>query len=187
VENAKQIAGGFPTGLRDDVSAVVDRLPEARHLSTMDPHHVSVGGEEILLPARIYNAVPAATAVDRMSDVQRLIAACIYSRHNDGHVREAACARILPYPEPWVAPYVVQLLGEYVVEICALILERLSAQSSFDWSSYRDFVSANRAYVELTRQRAISYWACYYRLDMTRGEYPALVALDRLQQSAAAA
>ena len=108
----------------------------------------------------------------------------MYSRHHDGHVRESACARILRFSEPWVVPYVVQLLGEYVVEICALILDRLSAQSSFSSSAYREFVSANPEYLELTQQRAISYWSCYYRQDFTRNEYPALIALDRLRPRA---
>jgi hypothetical protein len=42
---------------------------------------------------------------------------------------------------------------------------------------------ANSAFMALTEQRAISYWSCYYRHDFARGEYPALVALDKLRQS----
>jgi hypothetical protein len=97
-------------------------------------------------------------------------------------VRQSACATILPSAEPWVVPYVVQLLGEYVVEISTLILERLSGQSSFSWPGYGEFVRANSAYITLTEHRAISYWNCYYRHDFACGDYPALVALDRLRQ-----
>jgi hypothetical protein len=85
-----------------------------------------------------------------------------------------------------VVPYVVQLLGEYVVEISSLILDRLTAQSSSSWPAYREFFRANRAFMALTEQRAISYWSCYYRHDFARVEYPALVALDKLRQSALA-
>ena len=81
-----------------------------------------------------------------------------------------------------MVPYVVRLLGEYVVEISTLILERLTAQSSFTWPAYREFVRANSAFMALTEQRAVSYWGCYYRGDLARDEYPALVALDKLRQ-----
>ena len=82
-----------------------------------------------------------------------------------------------------MVPYVVQLLGEYVVEISSLILDRLTAQSSFSWPSYREFVGANGGFMALTEQRAVSYWSCYYRHAFARAEYPALVALDKLRQS----
>jgi hypothetical protein len=79
-------------------------------------------------------------------------------------------------------PYVVQLLGEYVVEIASLILGRLTAQSSFGRPEYRDFVAANEAFMQLTEQRAISYWSAYYRQDFSRTSYPALVALAKLRE-----
>lgn len=158
-------------------------LPEPEHVLTARAQRVSVAGEEIELSPRFYNPEPLGRAVRRLSDVQRLITACSYSRQHDGHVRQSACAAILPSAEPWVAPYVVQLLGQYAVEIAAMILERLTAQSSFGWPAYRDFVRATSAFMVLTEQRAISCWSCYYRHDFVCVEYPALVALDRLRQN----
>jgi hypothetical protein len=83
-------------------------------------------------------------------------------------------------PEPWLVPYVVHVLGEYVVEISTLILERWTAQASFAWPACRDFARANPAFMALTEQRAVSY----YRHDLARDEYPAIVALSRLGEGA---
>lgn len=88
-----------------------------------------VQGEEIELPARIYNPELSSHVTGRLSPVQRLIAACAYSRHHDGYVRQASCAALLPAREPWIVPYVVQQLGEYVVEIYRVSGARGFAQS----------------------------------------------------------
>jgi len=185
VKDASQLARGFPAVLYRDIEAVVAILPEPRHVHTARGQLVSVAGEDLELPSRIYNDPLPVDVIGDLGGVAELITGCVYSRHHDGYVRESACVTILSSAEPWVVPYVVQLLGEYVVEICALILTRLSAQSMFDSTAYRDFVAANPAYFELTRQRAISYWSCYYRRRFAREDYPALIALDRLRQGAA--
>src|SRR3954451_20282697 len=77
-----------------------------------------------------------------------------------------------------------RLLGERVIEISALILERLTAQSSFAWPAYEEFVRANSDFMARTEQRAVRYWDCYYRDRCTRGEYPVIVALNRLRKGA---
>ena len=45
--------------------------------------------------------------------------AAIYSRHPDGRVRQRALGTLLDFDEPWTAPFIMQLLGEYVIQICA--------------------------------------------------------------------
>ena len=170
----------------DEARAVVDAMPDLSVPMAARAEHVSVRGEHVEIPNRIYNRELASRAVERLNESQRRVAACVYSRHHDGHVREATCATLLASEEPWVVPYVVQLLGEYVVEISVLILDRLSAQSSFNSPGYSEFVRANSAFIAVTEQRAISYWSCYYRHDFSRDEYPPLVAIDRLRSGALA-
>jgi hypothetical protein len=176
----------FPKVLRDDVTAVARVLPRPGYPAAKRRERVLVQSETIEIPYRIYNAEPPADAVERMSDRQRLIVGCVYSRHHDGHVREGNAAHIVESTEPWVVPFVVQLLGEYVVEICALILSQLAARSSFASLSYQEFVRANGEFIALTEQRAVSYWSCYYRDRYAQREYPAIAALDRLREDAAA-
>jgi hypothetical protein len=175
----------FPTALRDDVTAVARVMPPPRYPAANRQERVLVQSETIEIPYRIYNPEPPADAVDGLSHRQKLIVDCIYSRHNDGHVRERHCAHIVESTEPWIVPFVVQLLGEYVVEICARILSRLAARSLFASPGYQEFVRANDEFIALTEQRAVSYWSCYYRDRYARREYPAIAALDRLRDAGA--
>ena len=46
-------------------------------------------------------------------------------RHSDGHVREECLLQIVAVDRPWLAPFVVQLLGEYVIEIVEVIAATL--------------------------------------------------------------
>jgi hypothetical protein len=146
----QEVVRGFPAALRPEVETVVDLLPRPWHRLGADGHRVVVQGEALEIPVRIYTPEPPNLVACRRSAVVRLIAGCVHSRNSDGYVRQAARARILPSAEPWVVPYVIQLLGEYVAEISVLILEGLSAQSSFEWPAYRDFVAANGDYMALT-------------------------------------
>lgn len=41
----------------------------------------------------------------------------MFTRHHDGYVRQEWAREVVPVAEPWVVPFMVQLLGEYVVEI----------------------------------------------------------------------
>jgi hypothetical protein len=89
-----------------------------------------------------------------------VIAACAFTRNPSGHVRERWLRELLPRREPWVYPYVFAMVGDYVGEIVNLIHSQLDV---LDASGYRELAQANPAYVELIRQRAISYWNCYQR------------------------
>jgi hypothetical protein len=169
---------GFPAALRDDVLTVVRALPPRDHRAFVRREEVAVGGERVAIPYRVHYPELTVEALEPMSDRQQMIASCIFSRHGDGYVRERWIARVLDSTEPWAIPYVLQLLGEYVVEICVLILARAPLTSP----EYQGFVRENGDFVALTEQRAKSYWGAYYRFRYPqRRDYPALVALDRMR------
>ncbi|WP_053227422.1 hypothetical protein [Solirubrobacter soli] len=164
---------GFPEAVRDDALIAVRALPPREYPASVRDETVAVGEERIAIPYRVH--YPELAVPEELSDRQRRIANCIYSRHGDGYVRERSIARVLDATEPWVIPYVLQLLGEYVVEICLMILAR-APLTSLD---YRAFAQANRDFIDLTEQRATSYWGAYYRCQYAqRCDFPALVALD---------
>ena len=77
------------------------------------------------------------------------------------------------------------LLGEYVVDICVDIERFLHNRLDGFPETARglgQFADTNPTFMELTRARAVSYWAEYYRLDFLRMEtYPALRALDVIE------
>ncbi|MES2265095.1 MAG: hypothetical protein V4724_41895 [Pseudomonadota bacterium] len=106
------------------------------------------------------------------------------TRHYDGFLREQCLRRLLAVEEKWVAPFVIQLLGEYVVEVIHPIHEHFLEGVE---EKYKDFFSENVEYCEYLRCRAISYWNEYYRERFPRyKDYPAVKALAALQSAAKA-
>jgi hypothetical protein len=77
----------------------------------------------------------------------------------------------------WIPPFVVQLVGEYVIEILHVIRRNLN---HLDTSIYERFLRTNPELLATTKQRVISYWNCYYR-ECRREEYVGFQLLDFLQ------
>jgi hypothetical protein len=145
---------------------------------------LTVAGEPVVIPYRIYNPAPLPHFASGLSRTEQAVTAAIYSRHHDGVVRHRVLGTLLDCDEQWTAPFVVQLLGEYVIQICADIEKftrtALPARPAMQ-AGLSAFLRQNPCFAELTRQRAISYWSCYYRaLHASRDTYPALTALSRL-------
>lgn len=141
-------------------------------------------GQPIEIPYRIHNEQLAARDWDAATSVERTVLGCMYSRHHDGHTRQAVLPLLLDSTEPFVAPFVVQLLGEYVLEIVVAIavrIERESMNGSCLLDMLSHFAQENPAFVTLTEARARSYWAQSYRREFVRsGDYPALTAISRI-------
>jgi hypothetical protein len=194
---SESLARAFPARLAPVVTGVVQSLPAAR-LEPSGPVAASntrtraglvVAGEPVVIPYRVYNPAPPPDFASGLSRTEQAVAAAVYSRHHDGLVRQRALGMLLDCDEPWTAPFVVQLLGEYVIEICADIEKftrtALPARPAMR-ASLSAFLRYNPCFAELTRQRAVSYWSCYYRaLHVSRDAYPALTALSRLSSSTA--
>lgn len=141
-----------------------------------------VGDAVVQIPARIHFAEPPLGPLDLKEEVQ-LAADCLISRSTDGYLRQAALRRILGATQRWVVPFVLLPAGEYVVEITA---DLVAALPTLDRAVYADFIRENRPLLRLLRQRAISYWNCYYRRDYwDRSRYPALVLLCEIESWAA--
>jgi hypothetical protein len=171
----------FPSELEADVLTVVAILPETRTaLSVSYIGPVTLAGQPIQIPARLYHPEPPPADVDRLSPRQALILGCLYTRNHDGYVRERALREIIASHEPWVTPFVVQLLGEYVIQILYLLDQQLTEEHR---PVYSAFLAENSAFFELTRQRVISYWDCYYRGEFPRrrDEYVGMRLLRRLE------
>jgi len=162
---AVEIGAAFPASVRPDVAAVASITPH----SPLEPgaaFTASVDGETVSIPYRIYNDEPAPALVQRLSLMQQTILACLYTRHHNGYVRQRHAQAVARHAVSWVCPFVVQLLGEYVVQIVLAIrseLVDLDLPGTAIHAVYGDFAAANRQFVAVTCQRATSYWNCYYR------------------------
>jgi hypothetical protein len=158
---AKRLRRAFPSSAAAAVDAVLRFVELGKH----EPlgHEivpVLVNGETLHIPHRIYSAEPNAETLVGLAEPARTVMECLYSRHHDGYVREKYLRDLISSPLAWVPPFVIQLLGEYVIEIHRVIWQNVGRLSG---EPYRRFVVDNPAFIELTKQRVASYWNCYFR------------------------
>jgi hypothetical protein len=139
---------------------------------------VRVNNESVSIPYRVYHN-PASIKTNELSGLQESLVDCILSRNHDGFVRQEYLARIVSSNYAWVPPFVIQLLGEYVVEILRVIEANLG---NLDKALYAQFLRANLEFLALTEQRVISYWDCYYRFSCRKEDYPGFRALHFFKQ-----
>lgn len=105
---------------------------------------------------RVYAQVPEQQVV-RVSDFTML---ALFTRHHNGFIRSCAIQRLMHlYPKECI-PYLVQLLGEYVVEICEIICKHSTKQQKA-WVD--SFLLQNKSYTRRIRSQVASYWDCYHR------------------------
>ena len=99
---------------------------------------------------------------------------CLLTRHSSGFVRQRHLDRIVGLSHAWIPPFVVQLTGEYVIEILNVIHQNLEV---LDRAVYKEFLCNNESFLDLTGQRIASYWDCYYRNER-RKEYVGFKILE---------
>ncbi|MBT2369302.1 hypothetical protein J7E88_29330 [Streptomyces sp. ISL-10] len=181
------LVGAFPRNLADEVRAVLAVVPETRS-PPVSPFLVDMSGEVVAIPYRIYQDEPPTDAVRALTARQRMILHCLYSRHSDGLVRQRHLERVVSSDQPWVVPFVMQLVGEYVLEILEAIqhgLCDLPSKRSAQRLLYGDFIARNPAFFATIERRVVSYWSCYYRWDFpVFGTYPGCRLLELLRSAA---
>ncbi|KQV53026.1 hypothetical protein ASC95_09655 [Pelomonas sp. Root1217] len=151
--------------------------------SELAPAHqgfqVTVRGELFSAPARLYCSPRVLRAlIENATGDTRTLALCLGTRHWNGYIREECLRRLISTDFPWAAPFLVQLLGEYVIEIVEVIAEAVRQATIQNLS---DFARANPKFMAITRQRATSYWDCYFRRGFRSLQtYPAIIALNAI-------
>ena len=181
------IYNAFPSSVRVAVSEVVAELPPAQ-FEPIGRFVVFVEHEKLGIPERIYNPEISEDATETWSQLNRSVYACLYTRHHDGHTRQRYLKSILSLSEPWVAPFVIRLIGEYVIEIVDDIREGLSDLESQEArrTQYATFVAANPSFMDLISARVVSYWNCYYRFDYPNfADYPGSQLISLLRSESA--
>lgn len=181
------LAAAFPAHLQRDVQTVLKLLPSAP-LKPALPFGVTVDEQPLVIPYRIYQAEPPAGAETSLPPTQLAILNCLYTRHHDGRVRQRRLKHVLTLNEPWVVPFVVRLVGEYVLEILLDIrreLVELDDPTTPQHTVYGQVLAANPSFLAVTRQRVASYWACYYRhLYSDRRYYPGSTLIESMRAAA---
>jgi hypothetical protein len=162
-DRAETYAQAFPAAIRRSAADGLRQLPTAA--TRLDDFFVvSVDGESLSIPYRIYNPYSSGAMSPSDASLAALVQSCVYTRHHDGYVRQRFLQHLLASREPWVVPFVVQLIGEYVIEIVEDIHRGLDLRPGSETAArYGQFVADNALFFDLTAQRATSYWNCYHR------------------------
>ena len=172
----RDLISAVPKALRPDARRVVRRLRpfysewSGNEVPPKGNTPVFLEGERLQLPKRIYYEPTQPQGLFMSRDGISLAWDCIFSTHHDGYVREAAIARAIASNSSAVIPFVVQQLGEYVIEIHRTI-ESALANSAVTDEAFARFAADNQGFMRLTLARAASYRQCYFRFQP---DYPAL-------------
>jgi hypothetical protein len=150
----------FPSYLKDEILNINNKITFYADYNSAGDFNIKMGSEELQIPYRIYYKEPVKEAEEQLTIIQKDILDCLYTRHHNGFIRETRLRKIILSKHEWVVPFILQLLGEYVIEILYVIEEHMN---QLDGDSFGNFINNNRDYYFITKQRVMSYWACYYR------------------------
>lgn len=174
----------FPSALRPAAAAL------SRGWNPDEPlfsYTVMFEREALIIPSRVYfqQGVLWNIGGDR-APLERDIAWCLGTRHHSGYVREECLRRLLAAPQPWMVPFIVQLIGEYVVQIVEPIADALPAMAPEMQDAFAGFIRANPRYLQTIDSRAVNYWSIGYRTAYPdRADYPGIRAVAYLRALAA--
>ncbi|MFC3985563.1 hypothetical protein [Streptosporangium jomthongense] len=178
----------FPPELGAEVEQAVRLLVPSRY-APVDGFDVSVRGQWSQIPYRIYEDPPSSGAMDDLGEVARVILDCLLTRHQSGYVRQRYVEKVISTDADWVVPFVVTLVGEYVIEIIDVVrvgLAGVETPGTWQRQRYGRFTADNPDFMVLTRQRAASYWSCYHRWRFPElSGYPGAQVLAALRSAAA--
>jgi hypothetical protein len=179
-----RIRQGFPAITWRDVDIVLFYLDPIYHQSWLvSPDSIGpllLNGEQLFIPHRVYLLEPESDRISALTNIQQLILSAILSRSSNGFVREKCVGELLRSNEPWIPPFVVQLLGEYVLPIIRVVEAHSEVLKRPECIR---FIIENPTFFDLLRQRIISYWNCYYRDIFPRlGDYPAFQIAASFQE-----
>jgi hypothetical protein len=175
--NIPLLMAAFPKALRNEAEKAAHIvLAQLHERQWTDRFEVLVDAERVQLPSRLRFA--SQDLSDEPPGTISLMVQSLRTRSNDGFQRQRAVQRLLADIRPWSAPFVVALIGEYIVEILHDIYAAISPSVS---DTLAAFISANPIYWDCTRQRVGSYWDVYYRADFRRSDYVGFKLIDELE------
>lgn len=159
----------FPPEIAAENLEIIESLAaSAVFNSWRDPIDVLFEGGKLLLPSRLYYSVEQVDAAIGGSGDGVLVAACLGSRCDDGFLRQRSIEALLREPRPWSVPYLVEAVGEHVLEI----LQALDGQIPEELRPHlADYLVANESRFLYRCRQCVSYWNQFdrYRYD---GLYP---------------
>jgi len=156
----------FPEELNKDLQTVLKIIPKETY------NNVSIGCSEnvieyssqntiIKIPYRMYFVDIDETGTENLTEIQKEILYCIYTRSSNGYIREKYLKELLKLNfDYWAIPFIVKLCDEYVIEILEVIYENIKDRDNHD---IQIFCLENKSVINKSYSRMISYWNEFYR------------------------
>jgi len=154
------IQKAFPVEIRGEVNSLLTKFAIETEISTRGFETVAIGQEKFEIPQRIYYNPPYSLASSKYTRKEQEIINCIFSRHHNGYIRQKAIQNIICSKSSWTIPYIIRIIGEYVIEILDDIDNNFE---KIDKSNLISFVRQNPEFYNRTHSRVCSYWHCYFR------------------------
>jgi hypothetical protein len=169
-EDLQILLDAFPRDLEDDVKVVFKLLKKIKPYISIDKFYIEINSETICIPQRIYVEEPNITEEMELTQLQKQILDCFLTRHHNGYIRQERLRNILSRGKvkKWIMPYIMRLVGEYVIEIINDIYINIDL---IDVESLKEFINENKCFIKITKDRILSYWNEYYRKYIDKDEY----------------
>jgi hypothetical protein len=169
----------FPSMLRSDVSEVVADVCIGERRAPTQAFEVKLDGEALRIPYRLYyDPDRLRLELSNSQSAAKLILLCLGTRHYDGYLRQECLQGLLKSEASWLTPFLLQLAGEYVVEIAEDVAKAIGQRNPV---TLRAFVLENPSYLATLDRRVTSYWSYYHRRAYPeRSSYPGARVLAAL-------
>lgn len=163
----EQLCKAFPSELREDVRVVFQLFTRPVYYYGSKVTEVTgeyttefvVNNEPVYIPYRIYYKEVSDYKINSLSETQKTVLYCIFTRSHNGYLREKFVRKLLAtdYPK-WVMPFIVKLCDDYVLEIVTAIYDLLKDK---DTAAIKQFCLQNKRAVNNSYNRMINYWYTY--------------------------
>ena len=172
----------FPSMLRSAVRDEVARVSIGEWHAPRHEFPVNVDGEALCIPYRLYyDPELLRQELSNSQSAARLILLCFGTRHYDGYLRQECLQELLKNEASWLTPYLLQLAGEYVIEIVEEVTNAIGERNP---ATLRAFALENSSYLATLDRRVTSYWSYYHRHAYPdRNTYPGFKVLAALRSA----
>ena len=158
--------GAFPSCLEGNLNRIIQIMPQTTFnnvsaAASDNAIEYIIKNNVVAIPYRMYLLDISDVEYEKLTQTQKQILCCIYTRSCNGYIREKYLRKLLDMPiEHWVIPFVIKLCDEYVIELIEIIYDKLKERDNTD---IQNFCLKNKITIRKSYSRMISYWNVYYR------------------------
>lgn len=167
----------FPKELESDIRIICENIKLNGVRCSDSTFEIKIDKEKVTIPERIYYEEPEESKIKKLTEFQRNILNCYFTRNHNGYIRQSRLRDILRgRVEKWMIPYILRLVGEYVEGILKDIYVNIDL---IDINDLKDFINNNKDFVKLTECRIFSYWNEYHR-HIDKNDYVGFKIIEKI-------